>query len=311
MVLHSLDAFNKELVGRAPAGVNFAWVGMGYDYYDLISEGADKLFTEKTRAIFEKCLRPGGLRQDLQHYLRKLTPCRGASITKEEAASRVNFFSPVISPEYRMVVERIGHPRPGFLDWNYSLNGRFFDRTESCHAVSGNDILLGNSAAFSNNHAEAIDFIGEIDSTERRVICPLSYGNACYAEFVEKYGRSTLGERFAALRRFLPPDRYLEAIRPCSNVIMNHFRQQAAGNIAMMLFLGAKVFLNEENPLFAYYRSLGIQVFSMEELASDPGLLDSDLPWSRVLQNRSILREILGWEAGVRKTRDFIATAIG
>src|SRR5690554_5967082 len=36
VIVHALTEFNCELIARSSSKVNFLWIGLGYDYYDLI-----------------------------------------------------------------------------------------------------------------------------------------------------------------------------------------------------------------------------------------------------------------------------------
>jgi hypothetical protein len=134
-------------------------------------------------------------------------------------------------------------------------------------AMEGADVLVGNSATASNNHLEAFELLrGRVP--HGRVIAPLSYGDAGYGREVAAAGARLFGERFDALTQWMPLDAYNQRIGRCGFVLMNHRRQQAVGNIGAALYKGATLYLRSENPLWAFYRDLGIHVRSVDELAS-------------------------------------------
>ena len=137
-------------------------------------------------------------------------------------------------------------------------------------AVEGADVLLGNSATSSNNHVEALELLRDRVAADAHVVVPLSYGHAGYADRVEALGRALLAERFDPLRGWMSLDAYNERIRRCGTVVMNHRRQQAVGNIGAALYKGAAVYLRPENPLYPFYRSLGIAVRAIDVLATAP-----------------------------------------
>ena len=70
----------------------------------------------------------------------------------------------------------------------------------------GLNILLGNSADPSNNHKEVLDKLRSYATENIRIYCPLSYGDRKYAQIVSDYGRLMFGEKFLALRDFMPFD---------------------------------------------------------------------------------------------------------
>ena len=70
---------------------------------------------------------------------------------------------------------------------------------------------------------------------------------------------------------------------------MNHFRQQAAGNIICALINGSKVFMSNRSPLFNHFKSLGLTIFSLEDdLKSKEDL--KLLSKQQIKTNKDILR---------------------
>ena len=49
--------------------------------------------------------------------------------------------------------------------------------------------------------------------------------------------------------------------------IFNHNRQQALGNIASLLYLGKKVYVNPANGCKDYFEKMGAKIFSTESLS--------------------------------------------
>jgi len=135
-------------------------------------------------------------------------------------------------------------------------------------AMEGPDILLGNSATASNNHADALALLeGRLDGG--RLLAPLSYGDAAYGDRVAALGSRQFGDRFDAMRQWLSLAEYNRRIQRCGFVVMNHRRQQAIGNIGAALYKGATVYLRPENPLYDFYTGLGVTVRSLQALADD------------------------------------------
>ncbi|HPC47375.1 MAG TPA: TDP-N-acetylfucosamine:lipid II N-acetylfucosaminyltransferase, partial [Deltaproteobacteria bacterium] len=99
------------------------------------------------------------------------------------------------------------------------------------------NILVGNSGWPSNNHEQAFSVLSRFRDKDIRVFCPLSYGIPEYIEKVCAIGKETFGDKFIPLRKFIRPDRYLKLLNSMDLVVMNHDRQQAAGNIISSLFL--------------------------------------------------------------------------
>lgn len=128
-------------------------------------------------------------------------------------------------------------------------------------------VLLGNSASDTNEHIEAIDRLKELRKTnEFKVVCPLSYGDKDYAKKIAAYGEKKLGNDFIPLFDFMAPKDYLKLLSTVDVAIMNHRRQQAFGNIRMLLYLGKKVYIRKEAYTFDFLTDIGVKIFDAGRL---------------------------------------------
>ena len=168
--------------------------------------------------------------------------------------------------------------------------------------VKGNAILLGNSAAPTNNHIEALELLKEAGIGDRTVISPLSYGNERYAEIIRKEGHRMFADRFEPVDRFLSLDEYTTLISRCEIVIMNHLRSQALGTSLAAVWLGAKVFLNDTEA-YRYLRSIGCRVFLIEESLSEHLQVTGPLDIEAAERNRQALLSKFSEEVLVNEIR--------
>lgn len=130
--------------------------------------------------------------------------------------------------------------------------------------LNENRIQVGNSATFSNNHLEVFTLLEQLQ-VNAEIFCPLNYGDENYAKCIEDKGNSVFGSNFKALLEFLPLQDYNNLQASCGIVIMNHYRQQAAGNIICALINGSKVFMSINSPLYKHFKNLGVSIFCLEE----------------------------------------------
>lgn len=155
-------------------------------------------------------------------------------------------------------------------------------------------ILLGNSSNPSNHHIEILNLLTTLPcADEMELICPLSYGDEQHANRVEERGKEIFGTRFRGLREFMAPDQYNALLYAVDLAIMNHDRQQALGNIFMLLFIGKNVFLRRDNPAFDFLLDEGIKVKSIDELATGSTRLDFVLTPEEAEQNHRIMKKLL------------------
>ncbi len=159
------------------------------------------------------------------------------------------------------------------------------------------NILVGNSAFYTNNHLDVFAILSGMNLNQAKLIVPLSYGFKDYADDIIRDGKSLFGSGFIPITEYLSFEDYNNAIKSCGIVIMNHYRQQAVGNILMALFRGAKVYLNSRNILFSYFKRLGCYIYSIEDdLNNNNPLVFELLDDEQIKHNRDILKVELDLE---------------
>ena len=283
LVVHSMTRIFAKAMRHARPRCRVVWIGWGYDYYSLLESQLGALTLPRTRALAggedDDEQKPGRLAAFGSLFARRRPAL--ASV-----ASRIDVCC-VLPPELQMLREALPALHAQSHDLPLFTVEDVFDRGPP--SMDGPDVLLGNSATSSNNHAEALEMLRGRLGGDARVVVPLSYGNAGYADRVEALGRELLGERLEPLRGWMPIDAYNERIRRCGVVVMNHRRQQAVGNIGAALFKGAAVYLRPENPLFEFYRGLGATVRSIEDMERNERPLQ---PLSRDERERN--RDVIG-----------------
>lgn len=273
IIFHSLPPGHYGFLRYIPAGKCVVWLGWGYDYYSLLNhENEESRILPKTLALHKPSLLVQSNRK-LRRVVKKLLLWDKWGTAQLPGSqldlARVNYFSPVLDIEYEMVRRHLTIPAK-YIVWNYGTAEDDLSQP-GIGFTSGVNILAGNSASATNNHIELFDFIrDQVDLTGRKVVAPLSYGDPHYREKVIDYGKKTLGEAFMPLTDFMPMEQYLETIRSCGFVMMNHLRQQALGNVCMAMLMGAKVYLNSGNPLGSWLATRGSVFGNIENLDLKP-----------------------------------------
>lgn len=301
VVFHSLPVDHYTLLRRIPENKCVVWLGYGYDYYSILNfENDAALLFGKTRSLQEPTFKRL-LKRVLSPVLHKIRTKRDKHFTSD--LNRINYFSPVLDSEYEMVRRHVPL-RAEYITWNYgtaeddlSYPGMGFS--------AGCNILAGNSATATNNHIELFEAIkDQVDLSGRKVITPLSYGDPHYRTKVIREGERLFGEAFTPLTTFMPKEVYLETIRSCGFIMMNHIRQQALGNICMGMLMGAKVYLNRENPLTGWLSARGAIMGSIETLNLEH-LNENDKE-----TNRRLVYSHWGREQQNQKTKQLIRTIL-
>lgn len=290
---------------------NFIWLGWGFDYYyrgnnnffgkELILPLTNSVKNEiesnhKASFNFKKSIfKILNTRFFLKNYMRK-----------------IKIFTPVLESEYDFFINKLSlQENPIYSEWNYGCLEKHFINGFENHRITGRDILIGNNSSYTNNHIDTFDFISKLDFNfqHRKIIVPLSYGNKEYGKLVKEKGGELFPNSFLPLDDFLPKDDYIRILKSCGFVIFNNIRQQALGNIIIMLYLGSKVFLNESSPLYDYLSKKGFILYSLQELRHKPELLINSLSECEININRDKLYSIWGEDFVNNKTKEMIRKA--
>jgi len=301
VVIHSMCGPHQEFIYFMGGGVKLIWIGMGYDYYDLIYNNSGFLYGEKTLGlikIFSEKKRGS--------YIRVLLSwIRSKVLNKKKLLRKLKAFSPVLEEEYDIISSKYDLGGTRYLSWNYGAVSDAILLGDDL-VVKGSGILVGNSASLTNNHIEAFHVLSRCDVSKNEIICSLSYGDEKYAEYVEKYGKRIFGNSFCSLRKYLPYEEYVMVLKTCPVVIMNHKRQQAGGNVSIALYLGSKVYLDWDNPLYHHYNKIGVKVFLIQDVIDQPDLLHVPIDYEHVLNNRFIISQRGNRSSLLQRTSELI-----
>lgn len=153
-----------------------------------------------------------------------------------------------------------------------------------------NTVMVGNSASRTNNHKYLLALLSQFNLKGKNVVVPLSYsGSKGYINEVIAYGQKELAG-FTPLTKFMPLNEYNKVQSSTAVALFGNLRQEAIGNIMIALYMGAKVFLFEKNPVYEWAITHNLKVYPMDELTQQE--LDTLLPVEDAEHNRSVLRQL-------------------
>jgi dTDP-N-acetylfucosamine:lipid II N-acetylfucosaminyltransferase len=296
IILHSLYGFSLEVLARVNSRVPVVWIGMGYDYYDLlISSPSDFLKPETLASHNPKTSRlkknPKRMLRGVFHRLAYPNARR-----KRELIKKIDLFAPVLESEYKILKNALGEDSfPKYVRWNYGKIADLVDGKLGHKGITGKNILIGNSASPNNNHLDVFKTLAEAGiPDDSNIIVPLSYGDPIYREKVIAVGYRLFGEQFQPVTKFMELEEYIRLLSSCSSVVMNHLRQQGAGNLFITQYLGAKIYLDKANPLFSEFQVMGLEVRPLELLSHESGLLNQPLDPEKVVKQQEVVKKTRG-----------------
>lgn len=133
-------------------------------------------------------------------------------------------------------------------------------------------IQVAHNAYTFNRHLELLDAIRQYQDENVRVVVPLSYGNDWYNQqdgyitTVQKKAQDYFGDKAVVLHRLMPAEEYSEALCNIDVSVYGARRQNALGNIFRSLYVGNKVFLPKDNPVYSYFTDNGIALGCTDDI---------------------------------------------
>ncbi|MFT2791569.1 TDP-N-acetylfucosamine:lipid II N-acetylfucosaminyltransferase [Serratia sp. T13T92] len=295
IIFHSLTQPAKIACLFSSARVKKAWIGFGFDYYSIIENDELCVLKPETRKIAIDIYGNAKPNSLVSSIIKKI-------ISILFNPKSIDYFSPVLFSEFSLVSEKF-NCEMNYVDWNYC---GFVNTLHLLGDLKVNydskKVLLGNSCTPTNNHIDAFKDVFNF-GLGYKIVVPLSYGdtNLYKDKIVRLFYESFKSEDLQLLTDFISFDEYVNLLQDCPFVVMNHLRQQGLGNIIISLFVGAYVFLDKANPLYAFLSESGFDIYSIDDIKTV-----HSLPKPDVTKNRSIILSIWGAEAQFSKTERFI-----
>ena len=299
VVIHGLFYHSSVFVNSLNTGVKVIWMLYGKEYHENPKFKIQAtLYGNKTKNHFRLNSFSNNISRFVKYYTRDLfylytKSTLGPFKEMYNASKKVNFIGILYREEFDEIAEVLENEDVNFLKFSYYPIEKMVNDINA--KVKGHNILLGNSSNMTGNHLDALDILKSKGIGERKIICPLSYGDPKCAVLIGKYGVKLFNDNFVPLIDFMPLHEYNSYLEQCGIVIMNNYRQQAVGNIMTMLWMGAKVFLDKRNTTYTYLKRINVHIFSINTDLNNSDAFNL-LTEEQISHNRSILISEIGYE---------------
>lgn len=268
--LHAIDSFPYDKIPLIPKDVKVFWMVWGYDLYDhprknpMIKMALYKPKTLEACPYLQNSLSLKNILRIIKKGIYSIFSSNYSSKNYIKAVARIDYFSGVLPNEYDLL-KHVSYFKAKRVVYAYVSLEDMYDELPLTPPVIGNNILVGNSAAETNNHLDILDYIKDFKPVDCKIISALSYsGPQKYIDVVVNAYRKVFGNNYKPLLNLMPLNEYNKIIESCGYGIFYHERQKGMGNINGLIMAGAKVFLSETSVAYKYYKSLGVHVFSVQ-----------------------------------------------
>lgn len=136
------------------------------------------------------------------------------------------------------------------------------------------NVQVGNNSHSFNNHNRALDDLAGLDEERVHYYFPLSYGDSSdwqgnkknYRELLVSRATDMYGNRAHFLLKMMQQEEYTNYLWSIDVAVFDADRQNALGNMLKLLYMGSRVYLSPENPLYSFFLSKGIDVGNAREM---------------------------------------------
>lgn len=180
----------------------------------------------------------------------------------------------------------------------YTTYPRIFFEFPKTTAHDYISILVGNSRDPSNEHIEALRLLSRFKDENIKVYVILSYGDcpAGYVENVNQVGKNYFGDKYIPIAEMMDLKTYQQFLSNVDIMICNHRRQQAWGNLLVMLKHGKKIFIRSGISTEEVFTEYGLKFFLTDDIESMSFSSFVDFPESEAKQNDTILTKMFSNE---------------
>ena len=309
--IHFLDIDKAIFANAYSGGGKIIWGTWGADYYDTLHKpvlmpitalawmytqvkshgllgGICDILSALERAILYKVGKWG-----------KLVPRPFLTFYK-----KVSYFTAVIPEEEDLIRKLIG-TTPIYLKFHYcnASQKAINPQTTACELYDSSNISVwvGNSAFYTNNSFDALYRLSRMHNISK-VIAPLSYGPANVVAQTNVFGRYLLKGKWIPLLKFMSVEDYSSQMRKCQAFVFGHIRQQAVGNIDMALQMGGCLFMHRKNPVYRYFSSHGVKIYTLDRLREMEAVLQEFANYRE--NNKTICRTFRSLDKKVQDIRE-------
>lgn len=303
--LHSLSALPLRFFYKYKFKTKLFWFSWGFDIYQLPASRPLiplRLYHNETRKVLRDIdkskhsilTRNFNLTFIIEKIIHQLY---------KKVLSKIDYHSGVLSYESNLIKSKYKNFKAAQVQFNYTD----INNIPTYNIPKGNNILVGNSPAPTNNHLDLIPYLKKIDTSNRKIIVPLNYGgDKDYIEIITKEYKKNFGESFIPLLEFMPANKYFEIINSCSDAVFMLERQQAIGNISYCFCRGMKVYLSETSPMYEYYKNEKYRVYSIQKEFNQQNVQTS-LKLEEMERNYTLIKSSYKmWEENRRRISEII-----
>ena len=148
-------------------------------------------------------------------------------------------------------------------------------------------ILVGHSGYKNDNHFRIIDKLIAYKNENVKFYFPLSYGDEKYIAKVKNYAKKHLCEKAVFVENFMPYEEFARFLNGMDVAILAGKNSYALGNVALLLFFGKKLYINEKGIIAKAFMHANVPFGNV----SDLGKITFEDISRPIVYNEAVIRE--------------------
>ncbi|MHC1773534.1 MAG: TDP-N-acetylfucosamine:lipid II N-acetylfucosaminyltransferase [Flexilinea sp.] len=272
--LHALSENLYTIISLIPKETKIYWIFYGYEIYQnvlftrILDNNSENIYPEIYKCKGVLRLLPLKVIKVLLRSREKIRICKLKRILP-----RIDYFCHWNKIDYEYIKELFPEFTAKYIPFEYNSQSKIVISSQSSGSNKKNTqnnskkkIMLGHNASIALNHVTILNFLCQFDKNLFEIICPVSYGDLDYKNYLIKYARKHHMTNLVILEKFIPLQNYADFISQIDVLIMNNIRTQGAGNVSLAIKMGKKVYLNPKNTHYTFLKKQGYAVYSIDKL---------------------------------------------
>ncbi len=305
--LHYLSHELVDFVNKIQTSATIIWVFWGADAFHELPFFREYFFQPETRKLYRKqthltpflSFNPLKIARYFAFYYHDWHNLK----QRLKAFERIDYFAHYILQDFALIKAHYPQLKATFVPFHYAAIETVAG-TEI--KMQGEHILLGNSADFSGNHIDAMLKMRKWNLGTRKLIASLGYGDDNSRKIVLKKGKQWFGAAFEPLTKFMPLEAYNHILTTIGVAMMPQERSQAAANLMVLVWNGAKLYMAEKSTLYQLFSEYGLHVYTIESPHFAEKEAFCPLTERQKTENRQALLRLWGREKYVKMFKNVL-----
>jgi hypothetical protein len=205
---------------------------------------------------------------------------------------QIDFFCTFLPSDFKSFQQITLNKTAGYVPFAYLSLEHILPGLNNFNST-GDKIMIGHSSSPAGNHYEIIQLLSNLNKSFS-IFLPLAYGDINYGYLIENEARNKFSD-LDVQRDKLELSAYYQKLKEVAWAIINVKVQQGLGNIIALIWMGVKVFLDEDSSTYKDFKAWGIIIFTIQhDLTLEQ--LSNKLTEKEIENNKAIIFKVCNEE---------------